>query len=323
MRAVRFEEHGPPSVLQAQEIETPPLGPDEVRIQIKAAAINPSDVKNVQGLMPHTTLPRTPGRDFAGVIIDGPAELIGQEVWGSGGGLGFERDGSHAAQIVLPREAVSPKPRSLSFEDAAAVGVPYITAWAGLIDAVGLTENDTVLIVGAAGAVGSSAIQVSVWRGARALGLIRSESQRASVEKHGAQALVSDDPATLAETVRAATDNSGADIVFDTVGGSLFEPCLKSLAKRGRQIEITTPQRQVSFDLLDFYRRELRLFGVNTLSLTTADGARILTALTHGFDSGALHPPPIAERYGLEDAARAYERVASGEASGKVLLIPD
>ncbi len=323
MRAVQFEKHGPPSALVLADVPTPTPGPGEVLVEIKAAAINPSDVKNVQGLMPHTTLPRTPGRDFSGVVVEGPTEMIGREVWGSGGELGFTRDGTHAVQIVLPREAVSPKPHNLSFEEAASVGVPYVTAWAGLINAVGLAASDTVLVTGAAGAVGSSAVQIAVWRGARVLGVVRRESQRPQVEQYGAQALVCADPAALAGMIQAATEGRGADIVFDTVGGTMMAMCLTCLTRRGRQVEIAASERQVSFDLLDFYRRELRLFGVNTLSLTAADGARILSALAPGFESGALHSPPITERYALSDAVHAYERVRSGTVPGKVILLPD
>ncbi len=323
MRALRFHQFGPPAGLQIEDIPTPVVGPDDVLVQIKAAAINPSDVKNVQGLMPHTTLPRTPGRDFAGVVVAGTADLLGRDVWGSGGDLGFARDGAHAAQVALPAATVRLKPACLSFEDAAAVGVPYVTAWAGLIDAGGFTAHDTVLVIGAAGSVGSAALQIARWKGARrVLGVVRRASQREGVERLGAEALVSAQPDTLAEQVKAATDDIGATLILDTVGGPLFEPCLQSLAHRGRLVEITTAQRRVEFDLLDFYRRELRLLGVNTLSLDAAAGARVLDALRPGFESGALQAPRIAERFPLDQAPAAYDRVGSGAAGGKVLLLP-
>ena len=122
MRAVRFEKTGDLSYLSVAEIETPAPQEGEVLVQVAAAAVNPSDVKNVLGLMPHTTLPRTPGRDFAGVVTAGPPDLRGMEVWGTGGELGFTRDGSHAEYLRLPRAAVRPRPTALFPEEAATVG---------------------------------------------------------------------------------------------------------------------------------------------------------------------------------------------------------
>nr|BFE97692.1 hypothetical protein GCM10020185_82280 [Pseudomonas brassicacearum subsp. brassicacearum] len=104
---------------------TPVPGPDEVLIRVKAAGLNPSDVKNVEGRFPYTTLPRVPGRDFAGVIEQGPAHLLGKAVWGTGRGPGFLRDGSHAQYLTVPASGVALKPERLSFVQAAAMGVPF------------------------------------------------------------------------------------------------------------------------------------------------------------------------------------------------------
>jgi NADPH:quinone reductase len=123
MRALRIHKTGDLAGLRVEQVPTPTPGPGELLVRVRAAAINPSDVKNVQGKMHQTTVPRTPGRDFAGVVEAGAKDLEGQEVFGSGGDLGFTRDGSHAAYVVIPREAVVAKPASLSFEQAAAVGV--------------------------------------------------------------------------------------------------------------------------------------------------------------------------------------------------------
>ena len=114
MRALRFEKTGSLDDLTLQEVPTPGLDPGEVLVQVKAAAINPSDVKNVLGKMHITTVPRIPGRDFAGVIVEGPAALTGKSVFGTGGDLGFRRDGSHAEYVKLPATGVLPLPANLS-----------------------------------------------------------------------------------------------------------------------------------------------------------------------------------------------------------------
>src|SRR5271163_4173194 len=134
MKSLRFAEFGPPSVLRIEEVPIPEPGEGEALNQVKAAAINPSDIGNVAGHFEHTTLPRTPGRDFAGVVAKGKYHE-GAEVWGSSGQLGIVHDGSHAEYVVVPAETLSFKPKSLSMAQAAAIGVPYITAWASLVNA--------------------------------------------------------------------------------------------------------------------------------------------------------------------------------------------
>ena len=161
MKALRFSKFGPPSVLTIEDVPRPNPRDGEALIQVKAAGINPSDVKNVLGHFPGTTLPRTPGRDFSGVVVEGK-KYKGQEVWCSGPGIGVTRDGAHAEYVTVPEEALSLKPSALSMEQAASIGVPFITAWSALAHAAELQAGETILIVGAAGAVG----QADAWLGA-------------------------------------------------------------------------------------------------------------------------------------------------------------
>src|SRR5512139_3037009 len=105
MKALRFNSFGDLSVLHVEELPTPTPRPDEVLVQVHAASINPSDVKNVQGKMKKISLPRIPGQDFAGVIVAGDKKRIGQEVWGTGGDVGFTRDGTMRSLLSFLREA--------------------------------------------------------------------------------------------------------------------------------------------------------------------------------------------------------------------------
>src|SRR5205807_1668181 len=169
MRSLRFAEFGPPSVLQIEEVPIPEPGEAEALVHVKAAAINPSDIADVSGRFRNTTLPRTPGRDFAGVVVKGK-QHEGEEVWGSAPKLGIVRDGSHAEYVVVPAETLSPKPKSLSMAQAAAIGVPYITAWACVVNAAQIQAGETILVVGAAGAVGQAGTQIANWKQARVIG---------------------------------------------------------------------------------------------------------------------------------------------------------
>src|SRR5258705_4244710 len=106
--------------------------PGSVIIEVRAAGINPSDAKAMLGMMPHAVWPRTPGRDYAGVVIDGPREWIGREVWGSGGELGIRRDGTHATHVIVDVAAVREKPSVVALLEVSAIAVPFITAYQGL-----------------------------------------------------------------------------------------------------------------------------------------------------------------------------------------------
>jgi NADPH:quinone reductase-like Zn-dependent oxidoreductase len=311
MKALRFNRFGSPEVLAIEEIAQPEPAAGEVLIQIRAAGINPSDVANVAGRFKTTVLPRVPGRDFAGVVVPG-----GQPVWGSVPDFGITRDGSHAEYAVASQEAISIAPSNLSAEQAAAVGVPFTTAWASLIRCAQLQAGETVLITGAAGAVGQAATQIANWKGARVLGATLGGSAAA-----GAAAVV-DTTGDMRARVFELTGGKGAEVVFDTVGGALFEPALRCLARDGRQVAISSSKEpRVSFSLVDFYHNLSRLIGFDSYSFTPRDTVEILDELRGGFESGSLRAPRM-KAVPYADAVTAYQDVAGGRAADKLVLIP-
>jgi NADPH:quinone reductase-like Zn-dependent oxidoreductase len=315
VKALRFSKFGPPAVLTLEDIPTPEPRKGEVLVQIKAAAINPSDMKNVAGRF-NASLPRVPGRDYAGIIVDGDAEK-GTEVWGSGAGFGITRDGAHAEYIVIPVEWVSQKPPKLSMEQAAAIGVPYLTAWSALVQVGNIQAGETILVVGVSGAVGRAATQIAHWKKARVIGASRHSDNPAY-----ADAVINTATSDLAQEVRAMTNGKGVDLVLDAVGGPMFEPSLKSLRLGGRQVAITsTRDRKVTFDLVDFYHNESRLIGLDTVKLTGRQIAEIMNQLRAGFETGYLEAPAVTTSP-LERAVEAYEVVAKSGAQTKQILIP-
>jgi NADPH:quinone reductase len=314
MKALRFSGFGPPSVLRIEEVAIPVPSEGEALVQVQAAAINPSDYKNVAGHFKNTTLPRTPGRDFAGIVVKGK-QHEGEEVWGSPPRLGIIRDGSHAEYVVVPAETLSLKPKSLSMVQAAAIGVPYITAWASVVSAAQIQPGETILIVGAAGAVGQAATQIANWKQARVLG-----AAITSDPIPGTESVVNTTTEDLRERVLALTAGRGVDAVLDTVGGPMFEPALRSLRYGGRQVVITSMgDPRVSFNLVDFYHNLSRLIGVDSNGLTPREVAEITDELRRGFEAGALQPPPI-EIVPFEKAVDAYSRLAAGQATAKQVL---
>jgi NADPH:quinone reductase-like Zn-dependent oxidoreductase len=172
-----------------------------------------------------------------------------------------------------------------------------------------------MLIVGAAGAVGQAATQIAHWKQARVIG-----AAVTSDAIPGTEAVVNTKTEDLRERVLQLTAGKGVEVVFDTVGGAMFEPALRSLKFGGRRVAISsagTPR--VSFNLMDFYHNFSRLFGVDSYGLTPRQVGEILDALSTGFETGALKPPPI-EVIPLEKAVEAYGRMAAGQAKAKQVI---
>jgi NADPH:quinone reductase len=295
---------------------------DALLIQIKAAAVNPSDVKAATGLMPHAIFPRTPGRDYAGIVIDGPSGSIGREVFGSSGDLGIRRDGSHASHLVVEVDAVVDKPKHISWEEAAGIGVPFVTAMEGFRRAGLPHKGETVLVMGVNGKVGQAATQIASWLGARVIGVVR-RPERYEGYANSEVDVIDASSGEVAERARALTEGRGADIVFNTVGDPYFEAAHRSLAIRGRQILIATIKPTVQFNIFEFYRGQHTYVGIDTLALSSPATGAVLRDLFPGFLSGHLRPFPITSSalFPLEQAKRAYLAVA-GSSRDRVILRP-
>ena len=295
---------------------------NEVLIEVKAAAVNPSDVKAATGLMPYAVFPRTPGRDYAGIVIDGPSEAIGREVFGSSGDLGIRRDGTHATHLAVEAEAIVEKPKNLSWEEAAGIGVPFVTAMEGFRRAGMPGKDETVLVMGVNGKVGQAAVQIASWNGARVIGVVRKDEPYEGHANSDVE-VIDASKTDVAARLRELTNGKGADIVFNTVGDPYFQAAHKSLALRGRQILIAAIDRIVQFNILEFYRGQHTYVGIDTLGLSSTATGAVLRELGPGFASGHLKPFPIKPNaiYPLEDAKRALLAVA-GSSRDRVILRP-
>jgi NADPH:quinone reductase len=323
-RCVRLNAKAENAALLAPMVEKHALSraASEVLIEVKAAAVNPSDVKAATGLMPYAVFPRTSGRDYAGVVIDGPAGTVGREVFGSSGDLGIRRDGTHATHLAVEVEATVEKPKSISWEEAAGIGVPFVTAMEGFRRAGVPKRGETVLIMGVTGKVGQAAAQIATWHGARVIGVTRKAE---TYEGHSNSKVdVIDASATDIPTrLRELNDGRGADIVFNTVGDPYFQAAHKSLALRGRQILIAAIDRIVQFNILEFYRGQHTYVGIDTLGLSSVATGDVLRELAPGFASAHLKPFPInpAAVYPLEQAKQAFVAVA-GSSRDRIILKP-
>ena len=309
--------------LTLEEIATPQPNPGEVVVAVQAAGVNPSDGAAAIGRMPQAVWPRTPGRDWAGAVVAGPAHLIGTVVFGSGGDLGITRDGSHATHLVLPEDAIVPRPQGMTTQEAGTLGVPFVTAWEGFSRAGMPRSGEIVLVLAANGKVGQAAVQIAAMLGARVFGAVR--RAEAFLGPAGvAVTMIDASSVDIATAVREATGGHGADIAFNTVGSPYFAAANEAMAYDARQILIATRERPVPFDIFTFYRGRHSYFGVDTLGLDAVASAAALRAMLPGFESGALRPFPVMADacYGLDRAEDAYRRVMDGTRDRVVLLPP-
>jgi NADPH2:quinone reductase len=324
VRALRFDRFGNPQVLEVAAVPDPVAADDWAVIAVKAASVNPSDVKNVAGAMEWTILPRVPGRDFAGVVVVGPSDWLGVEVWGTGGDIGFTLDGSHAELLRVPVSALARKPESLSFDEASAVGVNFVVGWVGAVETAQVEKGETIVVFGVSGGVGGAVAQIAHSLGARVLGvdLVAPSATTPAAAAIDEFLLLDPEAPAIGAEVRRLTGGKGAEVVYDAVGGVTTPAALDSLARRGRLVVISAVgTRTVEIDLVDFYHRELRLLGADSGKLDASASAARLSLLAPRFETGEFRPLPVTRYFDLTQGEQAYRAVAEGT-PGRVVIRP-
>lgn len=310
MRAVTYHSYGKPDVLELGEVDEPKVGPDWVKIAVRASSVNPVDWKLASGGMDGVLdvfFPVIPGWDVAGVVEEvGPAvtELeVGDEVFGY-----VRKDavhgGTYAEKVSAPRGTVARKPAGLSFAEAAALPLAGLTAYQALVHVLDVSEGDTVLVHAAAGGVGSFAVQIAVARGARVIGTA-SEDNHDYVAGLGAEPIEYGD-GMLDRIVELAPD--GVDAIFDPIGDDTLamSPDLLAGGAAGRIVSIADPGVK---DLGGHY-------------VFVHPSVPDLEALAALADAGKL-TVDIAATYPLADADKAWEDSMGGHTRGKIVLTVD
>jgi NADPH:quinone reductase len=323
MRGVRLTEPAPALDMTLSELEMPTAASDEVVVAVRAAGVNRSDVLNVKGVLPIVNWPRVPGRDYAGEVVDGPSGHRGRRVWGTGGhDLGFSRDGTHAEYLTLPADALVDIPPGLSFEEAAACGLPFFTAGLALLRLAPVRAGGVVLVTGAAGGVGSAAAELARWQGATVLAAVKDEAEAAAVRERGIESVFDTSAVDLGEAVTDATAGAGVDVVVDTVGPPLFPATAAVLGLDGRLVAMTAPHvAPVEIDLGRVYRMRQQVIGLSTVAFDVGEIAYVLREVAQPLIRGEVSPPPVGARFPLERAAAAYSAVDAGAVRGLTLLV--
>ncbi len=320
MRAIQVQEFGGPEVLRVADVPQPHPAASEVRLRIHAAGVNPVETYIRTGTYAmKPPLPYTPGTDGAG-IIDALGEdvegwRIGQRVYTFG-----SVTGTYAEEAICKTSQIYRLPEGVGFEQGAALGVPYATAYRALFQRARALPGDTVLIHGASGGVGIAAVQLARAGGLTVIGTAGTAKGRELVVAQGAHhALDHTNQAYLSE-VMSLTQGRGARIILEMLANVNLEKDLAMLAPFGTVVVIGNRGR-IEINPRDVMAKEAAILGMVLFNTPPEEMTRIHAALAAGLENGSLRPV-IGLRLPLAEAPRAHKSVMEPGAHGKIVLLP-
>lgn len=341
MRAAVFEDFGGPEVIEIRDVPIPEPGAGEVRIKVEAAAMNHLDLWVRRGLPIETPMPHIGGSDIAGVVDavgEGAEDVpVGARVvvdpsldygWydGQDRGESFEdlpyriigehTQGGFAEYTVVPAANLLEIPEGFSAADAAAAGLVFVTAWRALISRGRLRAGERALITGASGGVGTAALQVADKAGAKVFAVTGGPEKVRLATELGADIVYDRHKVDFSREVWRDTSKKGVHVVFDTVGESVWEQCLRALSVGGRLVTsgATTGSRGVTELRLVFWK-QLEILG-STMG-TPTEFRQVMRLVFDG-----TFTPVVQEILPLDDARRAHEILEQGKVFGKLVLVP-
>ncbi|OHC65283.1 MAG: NADPH:quinone oxidoreductase [Rhodocyclales bacterium GWA2_65_19] len=325
MHALICEAYGPIDTLVVKDIPSPVPGPRQVLIEVKAAAVNFPDALMVQGLYQvKPPLPFTPGAEIAGIV-----KAVGDEVKQHKVGdrvIALTSTGGFAEECLAEATRTMPLPAGMDFETGAALVLTYCTSLHALKDCGHLKAGETLVVLGAAGGVGISAIEIGKAMGARVIAAASSDDKLELCRHVGADETVNYSSENLKDRINELTAGKGADIVYDPVGGPYTEPALRALAWRGRLLVIgfaagEIPKIPLNLALL----KERSIVGVYWGDSTKHDptGHLVnLNQLNEWFAAGKIRPV-VSERFPLAAAKDAIAKIANRQVKGKIVVVPN
>ena len=302
-----------------EDVPDPKPGPGQVLIRVRAAGVNPVDAYIRAGTYARKpTLPSLPGADLGGVVEAvgaGVTRLItGARVYA------HSVPGTYAELAVCDEWQAYPLPDRVSFQQGAALGVPYATAWRALMIRAHARAGETLLVHGASGGVGAGAVQIARARGLRVIGTAGTPEGIALVRNHGAHHVLNHREPDYLQQVMPLTGNAGVDIVLEMLANVNLDKDLDVLALHGRVVVIGSRGR-VEIDPRKTMGRDAAILGMTLFNATREEFHEIHSGLIAGLENGTLNPV-IGKEIPLADAARAHEMVMEGGALGKIVLVP-
>ena len=344
MKASIFREFGGPEKLVYEDVSVPSIGRDEVLVRVRACALNHLDIWVRQGIPAYKLiLPHISGCDISGVVesvgddVDITRIKQGDRVIIAPGLscfkcpyclagmdnlcetfriIGGQVDGGYAEYANAPAINLIPIPDGISFEEAAAFPLTFVTSWHMLIERARLAPGEDVLIIGAGSGIGSAAVQIAKLTGARVIATGGGDEKLELAKKLGADEIINHSQEDFSHRVKEITNGRGADVVFEHVGPATWDKSMASLAKNGRLITCgATTGPEVKIDLRYVFMRQQTIMG------SIMGTRRELLQITNLIGQGRLKPV-IDSTYPLSDARKAQERMLNRENFGKIILLP-
>ena len=342
MKAVRFHEYGSANVLRYESVNEPSAKDGEVLVRVRACAINhvDIDIRNGTSRLP-INLPHILGIEVSGEVLEAPAgsgfagghrvAVLYQQTCGTCEKCldgrqelcpntlmpGIQRSGGYAERMRVSARALIPIGDALSFEDAASIQTTYGTAWHALIVRANLRPGETVLISAAGSGVGSAAIHIAKWAGARVIATAGSQPKLEKAMAHGADAVINYTKENTTERVRELTDGRGVDAALEHVGGDVFTSALASVRRGGRITVVGAHGGEVvPLDLIKLFRDQVAILGC--VRASQPELLHVIRLAEQG-----VFKPVVHEVIPLAEAARAHQVVEGRQQYGKVVLCPE
>ena len=322
MKAVLCKAFGPPESLVIEEVPDPVAGPGEILIDVHASAVNFPDVLMIEGKYQNRPpFPFSPGGEIAGTVAaigDGVTGFqIGDRVFGGTGVGGF------AEKVAVPAPAMRHMPEKMGFAQASGISTTYGTSYYALKQRANLQPGETLLVLGAAGGVGLAAVELGRAMGAKVIAAASSAEKLAAAAAAGAEELIDYSDGELKDKVKALTGGRGVDVIYDPVGGDLFDQCMRSIAWYGRVLVIgfaagDIPRVPINLILLKSCQVIGVFFGAWS-GRFQAEAAENFREILGFYEAGKIDPL-IGAEYPLEEYARALRDLSERRAIGKVVV---
>ncbi len=322
MKAVLCKEHGAPSVLVVEEIEAPSPGPKEVRLAVRAAGVNFPDVLIISGNYQFKPpFPFSPGMECAGEVLEVGAEVegiaVGDRVIANPGW------GCFAEEVAVPAEQILAMPDAMSFEHGAAFPITYGTTYHALVQRGELQPGETMVVHGAGGGVGLTAVEMGKLMGARVIATAGSDEKLEVAKSYGADELINYSTEKIRERVKALTDGKGADVIYDPVGGDAMDESVRCINWKGRILVIGFASGRIA-DIASnlILLKGFSVVGVFWGSFRAREPELSRTnfeTLLEWYAEGKLKPH-VSLALPLEQATEALEALIARKVSGKAVL---
>jgi NADPH2:quinone reductase len=321
MKAIVIHQFGGPEQLKLEDAPEPQAQAGQVMVRVRAAGINPADLVRMSGRLGSLPLPYIPGMDVCGEIERlgaGVANLKpGQRIFGRA------LTGGYAEKTCLAAEEAVPLPANMSFEEGAAIPIPFYTAYHALHNKAGLKSGESVLVSAGGGGVGVAAIQLARLAGARVITTVGSREKAERVSALGAHAAVNYKEQDFVAEVQKFTDKKGVDVIIENVAADNLAKDFLAVAARGRIVVVGTGTGKAgdaTFPVFAALMKDVTMLGMSLINAgaAIAEMARILSAL---FGEGKIKAV-VSKSYPLAQAAKALEDLVAARVFGKLVLTP-